>query len=70
MSSVTVIPDDDDEFYATIDLDAVVAQAKGQSSGQSLAIRSQLRTILFDLFGYSEVNPARASENYKDVTKN
>jgi hypothetical protein len=56
MSSITVIPDDDDEFYATFDLDGVVAQAKSQS--QSLGLRSQLRTTLFDLFGYSEVKPA------------
>ncbi len=55
MSSITVIPDDDDEFYATFDLDGAVAQARSQASSQSLVMRSQLRTSLFDLFGYSEV---------------
>ncbi len=65
MSAVTVIPDDDDEFYANYDLDAAVAQAKSHSKGQSLAVRSQLRTTLFDLFGYSEVkstSPIMATE--------
>lgn len=59
MSSITMIPDDDDEFYATFDLDGAVAQAKGQASSQSMAVRSQLRTTLFDLFGYSEVKLAQ-----------
>lgn len=61
--SAIVIPDDDDEFYASVDLDAIVADAKKGTNGSSLQAapmqdpqqRARLRDILFDLFGYSEV---------------
>ena len=72
MSSVVVIDDDEDEFYAGVDLDAIVAsanaakstgsQTKGSDpvsatkvSSKAQTLRSELRSTLFDLFGYSEV---------------
>jgi hypothetical protein len=63
MSTIT-IDDDDDDFYSSVDLDAIVAEAKTKTKdGGTISStkedpqqrRAQLRDMLFDFWGYTEV---------------